>query len=463
MGFENEFASYEPLRRILSSKKVKDLQNRLFIREKNFTNEEVSELLRKLVYKEDLSLSDFEPDYIIAIDGSYHAFPVENGFPGAEEGYITLASVLVDIAKIKTLEKKDIIDPKKFRETEKASTLETVIPGCNVVLRGESSPKTSMRRVLFEEMGQNKVFSDSETLLDTYQALLKIKIDSEDKITNVRKPRSPLEGLNEDMQYGMGEYLCSQTSQPLFSTDALRLHELLNEGGTCGEMYGQIMSMMEKLWLVHILRAFEKRGWIEILQRVAFILDGPLACFSTWSWMNKSIIAEIRRINELQKKVSGGKDLIIIGIEKSGTFCEHFKSLDIHPDGSLGLFPEGATLLLDDTYIKKNIIFSDSPKVYGEDIYFGRKFFYKTTNGYMIVPVLCTYTNDQQDLKTADKAQFPRLGDVLRLLDRMVSSRYQNSLSPLVSAHAEAAIPLNLSRRIFEDIARELRERKVTS
>ena len=32
MGFENEFASYEPLRRILSSPKVQSLQNRLRVR-----------------------------------------------------------------------------------------------------------------------------------------------------------------------------------------------------------------------------------------------------------------------------------------------------------------------------------------------------------------------------------------------------------------------------------------------
>jgi hypothetical protein len=40
----------------------------------------------------------------------------------------------------------------------------------------------------------------------------------------------------------------------------------------------------------------------------------------------------------------------------------------------------------------------------------------------------------------------------------LVSSRYPNSVSPLISAHAEAAIPLNLWTRIFEDIAREIRK-----
>jgi hypothetical protein len=47
----------------------------------------------------------------------------------------------------------------------------------------------------------------------------------------------------------------------------------------------------------------------------------------------------------------------------------------------------------------------------------------------------------------------------MSLLDQIVSSRFQNSVSPLISAHAEAAIPLNLGKRIFQDIAREIRNR----
>jgi hypothetical protein len=47
----------------------------------------------------------------------------------------------------------------------------------------------------------------------------------------------------------------------------------------------------------------------------------------------------------------------------------------------------------------------------------------------------------------------------MHLLDRLVSNRYPNAISPLISAHAEAAIPLNLGKKIFEDIAREIREK----
>jgi hypothetical protein len=72
------------------------------------------------------------------------------------------------------------------------------------------------------------------------------------------------------------------------------------------------------------------------------------------------------------------------------------------------------------------------------------------------VPVIAWYNDYQKDIKTANVDQFSRLGDVLHLLDRLVSSRYPNSISPLISAHAEASIPLNLGKRLFDEIAREI-------
>jgi hypothetical protein len=72
------------------------------------------------------------------------------------------------------------------------------------------------------------------------------------------------------------------------------------------------------------------------------------------------------------------------------------------------------------------------------------------------VPVLA-FLNEKPNLRSNSPHEFPRLGDLMNVLDELVSSRYPNSVSPLVSAHAEAAIPLNLGKRIFDDIAREIR------
>jgi hypothetical protein len=452
MSFEGEFASYEPLRRLLDSAKVEALRRRMKSRIQDDNSFDNSILIKK----GDLIESKIQPDLVLAIDGSNMVHKETNGFPGAELGYVSIASVLIDLKLVSELEQNEFIDPKKFRETEKASTIESVFPGCNIILDAEKNAKASLRRTLFEELQSNVVFSDGETLLDTYEYLFKIK---RERFPERSLPKSPIEGYEEEeMTYGYGEYSCPHSEEALFSTDALRLHELMNPGGTNGEMFGQIMATLEKLWLIHILRAFERKGWLATLRRVAFIMDGPLAVFSTSSWLTKVIEVELIRLNDLQKQING-QDLLIIGIEKSGTFFNHFLEIDTTKDGITDKFPKQSALLLDDDYIKKNIIFSESAKPYGQDTYFGRKFFYKAASGQKIVTVVAYFNDYQKNLDTAHADQFTRLPDVMNLIDQLVSSRHPNSVSPLISAHSEAAIPLNLGKRIFEDIAREIRDK----
>lgn len=452
MGFKGEFASYEPLRRLFESEKVKELQKRYKLREKSPGFNSVD---YKLIDKDSLNAEGPYPEFVIAIDGSHLAAKVENGFPGAEIGYVTISSVLIDLNKLDSFEDHDFIDPKEFRETEKPATIETVFPGCNIILDDCKDAKASLRKGLFEELNSNRFFKEGETLLETYEYLFDIK---QKQFSDSSLPKSPIEKAKEyDMTYGFGTYSCPLTGDELYSTDALRLHELMNQGGSNGEMFGQIMSTIEKLWLIHMLRGFEKKGWLNTLSRVAFVMDGPLAVFSTSSWLNKVISYEIERLNNLQKK-QNGSDLIIFGIEKSGTFVNHFDEIDINTEGVNDEFPHRTALLLDDQYIKKNIIFSESQKPYGQDTYFGRKLFYKTSSGQKLVPIIASYSKNQADISTCNPSQFARLRDILDLLDKLVSNRYPNSISPLISAHAEAAIPLNLGMRLFEDIAKEIRK-----
>jgi hypothetical protein len=107
-------------------------------------------------------------------------------------------------------------------------------------------------------------------------------------------------------------------------------------------------------------------------------------------------------------------------------------------------------------YIKRNIVYSESDRLYGRQTYFGRKLFYKTASGALIVATLPFLNDWHRDLRQAEPSQYPRLADAMALLDQLVSSRYPHSLAPIVSAHAEAAIPLNLGIRVLEDMARKL-------
>jgi hypothetical protein len=336
--------------------------------------------------------------------------------------------------------------------TESPATQESVFPGCNIVIDDEKDDKASLRRIIYEEFANNRSFKDGESIIDTYEYLLQMKIHD---FPDTHRPDCPVCDDGHPLEYNKGIYKCERTGETLYSTDALRLHELMNPSGLNGELFGQIMSTLEKLWFMNVLRSFEKLGYLAFLQQTAFMLDGPLAVFSTSSWLTKVIEKELHRINEVQKKITG-QDMMIIGIEKSGSFFNHFIDIDTSREGVPDVFPNQSALLLDDDYIKKNIIFSTSEKPYGKDTYFGRKFFYKTATGQKIVPVVAWFYDWQKDLKTANPEQFTRLNDVMTVLDKLASNRYPNSLSPIIAAHAEAAIPLNIGTHLIEDIAREI-------
>ena len=454
MSFEGEFAHYEPLRRLFSSKKVEQFLEDLQIRD---IVTKANDVVSKVIKKQDLDdTNNTKPDLILAIDGSFAEASVTKGFPNANYGCLTIASVLIDLAKIRSLEKEKFPDPRAIRETETASTFESVFPGCNVFTSETEAPKEFLRRKIYEELKDTRAFPDGgETLLDTYEYLLDIKEKNKGN-----PPKCPIEGYEDEplvIQHGI--YIHIASGKPLYSTDALRLHELMNPSGSNGELFGQIMSAFEKLWFINIIRSFEKKGWLGTLRRVAFFIDGPLAVFSTPSWLASCISEEICRINEIQKKINN-QDMIILGIEKSGTFCNHFQDLDTNREGVGDVFPRESAFLITDKYIKENIIFSDSPKTYGEDTYYGRKFFYKTSSGQRLVPVIASYSKNEKNLLTADPSQFSRLKDVMELLDSLVSSRYPNSITPLISAHAEAAIPFNMGQKLFEQIARQIIERE---
>ena len=113
-------------------------------------------------------------------------------------------------------------------------------------------------------------------------------------------------------------------------------------------------------------------------------------------------------------------------------------------------------MLLTDDYIKQRIIFSTSDREYGRNTYFGRKVFYKAASGALIVLNLPFLNDSHKDLKRAEVSQFPRLADTMSLLDKLVSARYHNAVTPIISAHAESAIPMNLGKRVLEKLARQL-------
>ena len=87
------------------------------------------------------------------------------------------------------------------------------------------------------------------------------------------------------------------------------------------------------------------------MDRIAFVLDGPLAVFGPPAWLSAAISSELKRINREVRRLTGN-DLILLGVEKSGEFVNHFEELDNTETPGEFLFQPRTYMLLTDSYIK---------------------------------------------------------------------------------------------------------------
>lgn len=446
MPYQGEFAKHRSLRRVAESPRVKEvlrLARTTADAPSGMGGPDASEAPR---------FEGHLPPVAIAIDGSWLEVPIKNGYPGARVGYCTIATVLIRLSEVDRLDRARPIDPVAFRRTQETASMDEVLPGANVVIGAHTSARDSFRVALYEALLKNVPDPENgRSLLDTYEALL------------ARKPASKpqdcpysSDGCEERLHVPVGRSSCTTfPDRPIYSTDALRIHEGFRNEGSNGELLGEVLQVWERLFLVHLLRTFEARGYIAALGDIAFFVDGPLAVFGHPAWLSAAISSELKRLAELVR-VATQRDLLILGIEKGGTFVTHFEEIDRTETPGHSRFRPRSYLLLTDDYIKSRVIYSSSAKRYGEDTYFGRKFFYKTGRRGRVVASIPFLTDVQDTLASADIALYPRFTEACAILDRLVSSMYPNALAPIVAANAEAAIPLNLGKRVLEQLAHAL-------
>lgn len=458
MPYQNEFAQYNSVKRMSENVRVKEILRRYKL-SAPVEFDEAKDEFYSIVSGRELNKTGLPslPDFVLSIDGSFVEVPVSNGSASAKIAYTTITDVLLKLKKMQELDLMRPADPREMRKTCTTGAADTVLAGCNIIYEGEIDPQSSFRRGVIDLFREQRAFDDGETLLDTYEALL------------AYKPLMPVQGCpygemcsHETPQAayerisGTKECTCS-LKLSCHSTDAMRLYEKFNPLGDNGTAFGEIIHVTERLWLIHILRSLEQQKMLNVLAKMAIVLDGPLAVFGRPGWLSRAISRELYRINE-KLKAETGTDLLLVGIEKSGLFVEHFAQLCSQIKSKhKGLdIPLQAALLPTDEYIRKFVVLTKNTHPYGDVTYFGRKFFYRTKSGAQIVATLPFLKPEHRNLNTALTEQFPRLADALNLFDALGSSRYSNALIPVSLAHGEAAIPSRLGKRVLETLSRDL-------
>ena len=438
MPYPNEFATGESLPGLTTSRSVLDFHGAINIKDAN-EQHELPTVVRP----------DRKHDRVtrvIAIDGSTVSTAVRNGYPGAEAALMRIAAVVLDLPAIKNPNPNWIPRPSDIRRMEECNALDAVLPGCNITERlyQDDSPQRFFRRTIYETL-QGSIERGHETLLDTLTA-----------ITAQRSPQQVICPV-EDCPNGQvtpptsGEDLCPCSKrEPLYQTDVLGIHERFDDTGPNGQVYTLFQQVTEQLTLANILRYCEQAGNPEFIRDTAFIMDGPLAVFGSAAWLHTWMQREVERIHN-RHTAAGYPGVLLLGIEKTGHFMEHLKQLDWSDhDGPKQALPNATAFAPTSEYINRHILHKPpGSNPLGRQTYYGRKILYKNRNGQHSV-ITTPIVNDagRNPECVADEA-FPRLGEILGIMDDLSTYLYEDGFAPLVRAHAHAAIPLKAGAEIL--------------
>lgn len=378
---------------------------------------------------------------VVALDGSsiYHRIPAR--LPATEAGLLSIGIVRIDVQRLGNLARlpeSGAIDPVQLRDTEDASTLQLALPGRNAQSVDGKESRDWFRCVVQEALESGHF--GGETLAETLHALLEKTHDRR----QIRCPNLACTSRPLAPQPGQMRSSCRCCGATVLLSDALRAQEIFSDEESCGDAHGRIRQAFEILCLMNLLRglAQSENGRVA-LRRIAFVLDGPLAAFSTIAALQPGVLRELGRIDHL---LSPGC-LLVISAVKTGAFVEHFAELDEAPAPDSRI-PRGTAFLPDDKYVRENIVARTTDQPWGQITYFGRPLVVKTRGGQRLV------LNLAQPEANVPLTNAPRpvvLNEAIATATRLGVG--QHEFLPLRRAHATAAIPLRIGTAIIESLA----------
>ena len=376
---------------------------------------------------------------VVALDGSsiYHRIPAR--LPATEAGLISIAIVRIDIERLESLPQlpeSRATDPVALRDTEQASTLQLALPGRNARSVDGLASRDWFRHEI--QVNLEKGHYGGENLAATLHALL-------GDPRPIRCPNLQCESRTVTPQPGEMRSNCDRCGTEILLADALRAQEIFGDEQPCGDAHGRIRQALEILSLMNLLRELVKiENGRRALRRIAFVLDGPLAAFSTINILHQGVLGELRRIDRL---LAPGRLLVMSGI-KTGAFVQHFSELDEAPAPDSRI-PVGASWLPDDQYIRDNIIAGTTNQPWGKSTYFGRPLVVKTHDGQRL---LLNLAQPEADRPLTNAGRPNVLDDAIATASRLGVGRHE--FLPLRRAHAKAAIPFRAGTAIIESLAR---------
>lgn len=386
---------------------------------------------------ETLPHSDSQPiRVIVAVDGGYTEAPVRDEYPSATVTFFTFGPLLFGMDDLEAIDRQPFIAPEDMATLRNLERYTLALPTRNVLLSGTTDLVQSVRRTIFEFMTVSAM--GKHRLLDTLRWLLLRQWKTDHGTWTI--PHCPNLGCTQrGIQFDKttADVLkCPACHSDVFLSDALRLHERVDVEQGAGAICGYLMTSLEQLVLVHVIRTILglKRS---LLREVLLIKDGPLAFFG----LTAPLHTPMRELC-IDLFADG---LHMVGLEKSGSFVEHAVAIEAS-------LPYGAVLIPSNEYIYRYIEPGDShSQKYGQNTYYSAKAIYRSTRGDTYVATLPTKSWAPK-YRLSD---IPNAAETLDALTALRCSMYDNALLPIALVNRLVSLSDVPSKEILAIFARK--------
>lgn len=390
--------------------------------------------------------------YAMAIDGSRQEVEAREEFPSVLYAFFQVAAVLVNLERLNSQATRTFVDPAEIRRARDTSIFGGDLPSSGAYIIPGKDARESWRLAIYELFKSRRLAMGKREATTMLDLLFQVYGDPWHAATTVTVPSCPnsiTECNAEDIAVGAGPGKCPACGTTLYATDVLRIWEEVVEYGSNGTALGRLSQVAElfvALGLIsHLL--WEKPT---LLQEIAVIIDGPLAMFGPPAKLKTQALRYIQAIGEHQA-AAGLRGPFICGIEKTGAFAHYAYAL-----AKADVVKPGTVLKVDAAVIAR-ILNKSTGIGHAKDDYWGRRFFYRTTDGRMLVLTVPPAIGAPYDkgLGQPEPSAYPGLGTALSVLDKTGTRMYDNAVIPVAFAHEAAAYPIGVGSDVLRLVAKD--------
>lgn len=391
--------------------------------------------------------ADQLPVVAVGVDGSYESVEARPGMPSVRYGYIQTAAVMLRLDRYQELQSARFIDPVALYKAHRSALVEIDFPTSGAYIREGVGIVDSWRESVYESF-RTKSVSLSEVEISLLEQLFEVHGSPGQPAQTLTIPRCPRPRCGQtNIEVPRTPVRCPGCGGFVYPTDILRIAEEVDDYSPNVTSLGRLMQVVEVLTLTAIIKLFWTRSR-DLLTRMVFIADGPLAVFGTPAKLKTQILAYLQAMNH------NGTMPYVCGVEKSGEFVEFAETLGSYVEDTL----EPGTLITVDDFVIQKV--KNNPELvdYGQETYFGRKFFYYTKDRSMLV---LTVPPDKghpygQGVGQPEPTAYRSLPAILSAIDMTGSSMYRNAIVPIALAHNAAAYPVGVGTDVLRLAAREI-------